>query len=830
MTRCFGALLVGMLLPVVARAQMLVGEGKVFVRLTNVRPDNGPILIRVHVVPNHDQPFGWDGKTIYVGARGENGDAAVPKDQWLVPGQSTNWIDIGRFMNRQGERSSDTYLSPVLLGVMSEPAGGLHLVAEVATGPGIGVVRRIEVHKPELQPGQRNYPWEIGFGVWNHGPELPTLGLLIPSRLDRYVRIYTLEEALRAQLELITALPKYGRQPEKFIFVTRAHPEVFKALGYTGYPPNVVEGNLGDEIGLEVGIKPEEQDRRFRELMKAKRVSPLELISENDRPKVQSLPEDQQWQQVHVVPPLPAVPKQYYESAIFRYGLWYEELAARTRKIEAANPGKRTVVGANYSPHMNVWPDVRQWIDPFRVNAMTMSWTEDWWWQLPEVTPQGYGFLLDALRLAGTYHGAPIQFYVMPFRGSSPDNFRRMNSLAMAHGVKIFNHFVTQDQTLVTWDYIDWSDSPPMFQAIHDTIRDAGAVERRFYPAMPRSAQVAIVLSRAADTWDTEDLGGAGHLYGARFNANNDERKGLWLALRHAQLPVDLITDADIADSEGRKLVPYKVVYIVGAEMLAGAAAPLARWVHEGGSLYATGGGGLLDEYHRPQTGLLEMYGITGHELVRKDRGLRPRKDLSKPEKVLDQLTVRGIEGVERDLQLPALLYRETLRTTSSATTVGAYVKDRATGAVLHRYGKGQTLYTGALAGLAYLKPAVSDSHAVLPANFSASIRDFLTAPVRWAGVVAPIETSDPLVEAQLMEGPNGAGVVLINWRERPIADLVVRFPGLKNLKSVRSLRAAGYFKGPLDEQDSGRIPLSTDRDSPAVHVHLDINDYLLVD
>jgi hypothetical protein len=34
---------------------------------------------------------------------------------------------------------------------------------------------------------------------------------------------------------------------------------------------------------------------------------------------------------------------------------------------------------------MNVWPDVRQWIDPFKAGAMTMSWTEDWWWQLPEV-------------------------------------------------------------------------------------------------------------------------------------------------------------------------------------------------------------------------------------------------------------------------------------------------------------------------------------------------------------------------------------------------------------------------------------------------------------
>ena len=149
---------------------------------------------------------------------------------------------------------------------------------------------------------------------------------------------------------------------------------------------------------------------------------------------------------------------------------------------------------------------------------------------------------------------------------------------------------------------MDWTLSANMFPAIHDVIRDAGAVEQRLYPAMPKPADVAILLSRAADTWDTEDLGGAGHLYGAKYNVNNDERKALWLALRHAQYPVDLITDEDVAEAREQAQARTRLLYIVGSEMLAAAAEPLKQWVRDGGVVYATGGAGLLDEYHQPLT------------------------------------------------------------------------------------------------------------------------------------------------------------------------------------------------------------------------------------
>ncbi len=830
MRRTSTALSVGLLLVLAASSALavqLVGKDKVFIRFTNTRLDEAKILVRLNIVPNHHDPFGWNGKTIYVGKDGQG--EGTGQERYLAPGETSPWVDVGQYMNKQGARSWDTYLSPLLCGIMTHPQrDGLYVLVEVAQGRGTQVIRRLDIKKPELPAvGEgRSYPWMLGYGVWNgSGPVLPTAGLLVPAQSDILPRIYTLEEAMQWQLDFIEELPKVGRLPNQFVFRTSGAPAIIQALGYNGYPPDVVAPSFGDEISISLSTPMEQQNRRFRQAMKARGIDPLKLMSDENTEKAKGLPEEQRWELVTVTPALPQKPVQFYESAAFRYRLWYEELREKTQKAIEANPGKRVLTGANFSPHMNVWPDVRQWVGPFQVGAMTMSWTEDWWWQLPELSPQVYGFLLDGLRLAGSYHGAILQYYIMPFKGNSADNFRRMHGLALAHGAKIINHFHTESQVhFTTWDYVDICESPRTYQAIHDMIRDVGAVEHRLYPAMPERAEIAIMLSWPGDTWDTEDLGGAGHLYGAKYNVNNDERKALWVALRHAQYPVDLITDEDIA--QGR-LDGYRVLYVVGSEMLRAAAEPLKTWVREGGIVYATGGGGLLDEYHRPLETLHEMYGIRGHKLERKTRHIRPRSDLpgAKP---LDTVTLTNVAGLEQR-EMPTLLYRETLTPAEDAKVVGRYSNGEVA-AVTNRFGHGRSFYLGVLAGIAYITPAMPPSSQILPTDFPEERRKLIATPARWANLVPPVKTSDPLVESQYMTGENGAIVVLINWRQEPIEALTVEFPGKPQVKSVRSLRAAGYFKGHLHEQKRGALDVKVVDGIPQVTTRLEVVDFLLLE
>lgn len=58
---CAGILLAASLLaagPVPAPARQLVGPDRIYLRLTNLRRDDVKVLVRVHIVPNRNRPFG----------------------------------------------------------------------------------------------------------------------------------------------------------------------------------------------------------------------------------------------------------------------------------------------------------------------------------------------------------------------------------------------------------------------------------------------------------------------------------------------------------------------------------------------------------------------------------------------------------------------------------------------------------------------------------------------------------------------------------------------------------------------------------------------------
>ena len=180
-------------------------------------------------------------------------------------------------------------------------------------------------------------------------------------------------------------------------------------------------------------------------------------------------------------------------------------------------------------------------------------------------------------------------------------------------------------------------------------------------------------------------------------------------------------------------------------------------------------------------------------------------------------------------LALGALCYREPFDPAPGATVLGKYKASGKVGAVSNAYGQGRAVLIGTLAGLNYLAPAATGSSDILPTAYPAVIRDFLVAPARVGHVERPVVASDPLVETQCMDGPNGRAIVLINWGRDAIAALSLRFPAGAQIKRVRSLRAAGYFKGGLDKQNRGELELKTINGQTEAHMPLAVTDYLLI-
>jgi hypothetical protein len=198
--------------------------------------------------------------------------------------------------------------------------------------------------------------------------------------------------------------------------------------------------------------------------------------------------------------------------------------------------------------------------------------------------------------------------------------------------------------------------------------------------------------------------------------------------------------------------------------------------------------------------------------------------------KAYDELHIEGPDEETDKIVLPAYLYRESFRPETKTDIAGKYSSDNSAGLIVNNFEKGRTIYCGVLAGIAYLKPAITESSQLLPTYFPDNVRRFLTLPAIWADVISPVRTSDPLVEAQYLSGAEGDIVALINWRDEPIKNLVVRFPGKKQLHRIKSLRKAGYFKGHLHEQKKGTLKIQYLNSVPEVKLDLGIYDYLLVD
>jgi len=675
----------------------------------------------------------------------------------------------------------------------------------------------------------------IGYSTWlGRSPKLATLGLLIPVNPSKSERIWTLEEAAEQQLKWIDSYGPTPQQPRHIRFIChqaqvalkkptrlqKMQTEIVRRLGYNnltqyasdaadieairamGIEPlpaksvhcNDVEetarkmkeagmweyvrlANFGDEIALSLRATPQEQDAAFVEHLKGAGFNPMDFIRPEDEAAAAVLPPDERWQFVHLGGPLPPQkPKLLYEAAVFRYRLWTKELAERTRQVQKHFP-PGTMTGANFSPHLSVWPDVRKWIDMFRDGGMTMPWSEDWWWQVPEASPQSYGYLLDALRHAADYHSAPYCFYTIPDPGESAENLLRMNYFALGHQAKVINHFDIYHQAFGTCDYIDFEMSKDSLRSIHRIISDVSKIDERIYRARMRPAEVAILMSIASDVWDTEDLLSdpeqkrTNNLYWAQLNVDNHERKAVWLALRHAQIPVDLITDEDVADGA---LARYKVLYLVGQELLERAVPELVKWVENGGILIGEGGGGLLNQYREPIPAMYDLYGIKSASLERPVRSLGPSRDLPKM-KPLDTMTFGGITGIPQLPDVPVLCYKQRI-SPKDGVGVAARYRDGSPAATLQDVGRGRTLLLGSLAGLAYLKPAMAAREG-LPERFPQPLRELIVLPAHRARVSRHVITSDPLVEATLQEGPLGAVATLISFRNQPLEKVTVSLP-----------------------------------------------------
>lgn len=527
--------------------------------------------------------------------------------------------------------------------------------------------------------------------------------------------------------------------------------------------------SFGDEIHLgEINYADPSYTEKFRAWLKAKGLTQADLGVDPANATLSK-----------------AEPRIAWYSNLFNEEERFATFAANTKLAEQLfHP--EVLTGANYSPHIapQYYGPIYQWVDLFKHRGMKAFWTEDYIFSVPE-SPQMISWMFATMRCAVKYHNLPIHFYVMPHApGQTPENLRRNTLFAVGSGALNIDNFWVAPEERFTENYVAWR-CLDTFRVIHESIYESAEVEDVSVGGKPRPSRVAIVLSKATDFNEpkvaVEPKQDPFAILGSNIVTPGDVRQilcrkdqqMLYLALRHAQHGVELITEDDINDGVNSKdiLGNYEVIYFAGEWIDNRAARKLDAWVKNGGVLYATAGLGRLNQFNQPEPAMLALLGLKSVTIEKNAYHLRPLMELplTKP---IDTITLDGAG------KIPAVAMKQvlTLDPASGAKVIGKWSNGDAA-VTTREYGKGKAIAVGALAGHSFFKTGTKPvpfarggyTNLYAPLDFDpAATKLALLGVDSRPGLARDVICSNPHVEAQVLDNDRGTLVTLVNWANEP--------------------------------------------------------------
>jgi hypothetical protein len=749
---------------------MLTQEGDVFLRVHN----RGSAALRL-TVPNSTEhsPYWvhlrtWKPKTIAVEA-----------------GRSSDWEEAGSLLDcfNDGQWT---------LSAATDGGAALRYAVEVGVADAAGAIRSVG----QFESTAAKLPLVID-GAMRYAPRVRTADAVLYELLDYLKRHpvpgrppqrtlvygYTFSPqpedarytaARNEFLELFnlteTNLDRPGtpQQPRGYIDVRSVPTPQLEArcqeLAAQGLADRIAVVSLGDEIGL---AHPRADDHAgFRAFLQRQGVRPEDVQpgSGNDWNQITYQPQADRAKQ----------PRLYYYARRYAHEYGIAALKERTDILRKHLPS--AWIGANYSPHhgYTYLGEVHQWVHTFRRQGMTLPWGEDYIWGVPVGTQQMNSICLDLYR-AGLVERPydPILYYVMPhWPGNTPRSWRRLFYSALGHGMKIVNLFEFRPvQAAYTENYVNL---PEMYQTVRRGLYELATFEDIVQQGRVEPGMAALWFGETGDIWDDQR-----HPFAAA-------KRCLYIALRHQQLPLDIVTEEDALAG---RLDGYRLLVLTDAHVSRAASQRIAQWVAGGGRLLATAGAGMFDELDQRNDVLRQLLGVEPGELSSPPEAnvVYAKQDLpfSQP---LDVVRVHDVPAGDMPgaaataHELPVIAARQALRAQQGAAVVGTF-RDGSPAVVHKSTGRGQTLCCGFLPGLTYFKPAIplrpvdrgttDDSMAhFLPTQFDQGAAQLVGRLA--ADLPRPLQASDPLVECMLVRSPQGVAIPLVNWRGEPREKLTV--------------------------------------------------------
>lgn len=766
--------------------------------------------------------------------------ASIPDSEYLQPGDVSGWVPVGPVLdalhNCQWTPTAQ-YKKPPSKG-NAEPY--LRLEFAIADGKGgLKPIKDITIKGPTT--------FEIPGNIAANAE-------LTKALKERFwlPQIRTQKEALDWLNAEVAKFPKKGQTPKRFL--------LYSIMGFSGANQVFPEARklslaLGDNTAVgQEGKKRDlvahwgDPDIKAIQKMEAGRkggFKDLYIVSYGDEIHLPPLPmkddEFAAWLKsrgvkwdgpVQHINPKPGE-KPDVVAAMKKHPLYYySQIAAKEKgglhyaagTAYYAKQGIRT--GANYSPHANYLVSELDYIRTFKLKAMSMPWSEDYVWQIPEFSVQVVGYLTSGLRAGAKYHDLPVHMYIMPHSpGNTPRDFRLAFYTTVAHGARMINYFCAAPLAVGNTENYVATDDLPMWRQIHDCSHEAGIFEDYVMDGRVRPAKVGLLLSSVDDVQT-----GASN---STFAMHNNERKALFYALRHSQVPVDFLSEDDVIEGLAND---YQVIYVTQQWLHSKAIDALKKWVEKGGTVIALAGGGFLDEFNKANPKTAEFFGVKSQDL-KTDPNLISKYLLKENTPFLTKQDLPPYQPIDKvkwsELSdIPVVVWRQTLLP-ADAKVLGTF-SDKSPAILEKAHGKGKAYLFGFLPGQAYLKsglpllpPDRGSTDAAfahfLPTEMDKDLRRAIVVDFLPKDFVLPVTCSEPLVEASCIDTRDKSGkltklaVPLMNFTGKSIDNLTVTIAGLANPRAVRSV-------------ERGKLKAETKDGATVVTLPLAVADMLLID
>jgi hypothetical protein len=616
---------------------------------------------------------------------------------------------------------------------------------------------------------------------------------------------------LKHTLGYNTVLPaKYPQVRPDTVHVHYGSEQAIRALGKklsAEEKQNSRVVSFGDEIGLgRINYKDPKMNEAFRAWLIAKKITAADL----------GLPAGTMATLEESKPRLAWYSNRFNE---------YTRFDAFRQMTQAAREaiGPHVLTGANYSPHHLAlcYGPVYQWVDIFRAQGMSLFWTEDYIFSIPEV-PNMISWQFAQIHAAVREHKQPIHFYVMPHApGQLHEVLRRNMLFAVGSGAVHIDSFWVGPPERFTENYVSYH-YPDTYRALFEAIHDTAAIEPYLVDAQRRKGQVALILGQATDYHESRlKRAKAEDPFFARCkNAPatieqtlaRKEQQYLYLALRHAGYEVDLLTEDDVIAG---KLGGYPAAYFAGEWIQRPAVKALDTWVQSGGHLLVCAGLGHRNEFDEPETGLSDLMGV---------KLAAPRKTLIAPRTLLELPLAEPLGEITwGDASIAAYGLRQDI-TPTTAKNVHMW-KDGKPAVTTRSHGKGTVHAIGTLPGMAWMRSGLKPipyarggrGTFYYPGGYDRAAMDLILLGVQEAKPT-PHATAAPGVEVLLLDSKAGTLLTLINWSDKPATacPVTVRMPfapksarDIRTGKEVKVTYADGVARFTVDLSDATFVTLA---------------------